>query len=89
MYEQSLTFYLQRPVVLVDYLDEFAFGLQQQPALAMPTIAPFVVQWRAHAAAGVRDIAITRADIAAQLQQEGVPLRIVAQDARRTVIANF
>jgi 4-amino-4-deoxy-L-arabinose transferase-like glycosyltransferase len=89
IYEQSLTFYLQRPVVLVDYLDEFAFGLEQQPALAIPTVDAFVVQWRAHAAAGIRDVAITRADLAAQLQKEGVPVRIVASDARRTIIANF
>jgi 4-amino-4-deoxy-L-arabinose transferase-like glycosyltransferase len=89
IYEQSLTFYLQRPVVLVNYLDEFAFGLEQQPALAIPTVDAFVVQWRAHAAAGIRDIAITRADVAAQLQKDGVPVRIVASDARRTIIANF
>jgi 4-amino-4-deoxy-L-arabinose transferase-like glycosyltransferase len=89
IYEQSLTFYLQRPVVLVNYLDEFEFGLKQQPALAIPTVDAFVVQWRAHAAAGVRDVAITRFDIVDQLKKDGVPLRIVAQDSRRIVIANF
>ena len=89
IYEQSLTFYLRRPVVLVDYLDEFTFGLEQQPALAIPTVAAFAAQWRAHAQAGIKDVAITRADIAAQLQRDGVPVRIVASDARRTVIANF
>jgi 4-amino-4-deoxy-L-arabinose transferase-like glycosyltransferase len=87
-YEQSLTFYLRRTVVLVDYLDEFSFGLQQQPELAMPTVAAFVTQWSADAAAGVRDIAIIRADIFNDLQQKGVPMRVVARDARRTVIAN-
>jgi 4-amino-4-deoxy-L-arabinose transferase-like glycosyltransferase len=89
IYEQSLTFYLQRPVVLVDYLDEFSFGLEQQPQLAIPTVDAFLVQWRAHAAAGIKDIAIIRADLAAKLQQDGVPVRIIAADARRTVIANF
>lgn len=89
IYEQSLTFYLQRPVVLVDYLDEFQFGLEQQPQLAIPKVDTFIAQWRLHAAAGVKDIAITRADLAAQLQKDGVPVRIVAADARRTVIANF
>ncbi|WP_198116878.1 glycosyltransferase family 39 protein [Massilia rhizosphaerae] len=89
IYEQSLTFYLGRPVILVDYRDEFDFGLQQQPELAIPTIPPFVAQWRRDAAAGVHDVAITRPEIAADLQRQGVPLRIVAADARRTVIANF
>jgi 4-amino-4-deoxy-L-arabinose transferase-like glycosyltransferase len=87
-YEQSLTFYLQRPVVLVDYTDEFAFGLQQQPELAIPTVPAFVDQWTRDAAAGVRDVAIIRADIYTDLQQKGVPMRVVAKDSRRTVIAN-
>ena len=89
IYEQSLTFYLGRPVTLVDYRDEFDFGLQQQPELAIPTIPAFLAVWRADAAAGVRNVAITRPEIAADLQRQGVPLRIVAADARRTVIANF
>ncbi len=89
IYEQSLTFYLGRPVTLVDYRDEFDFGLQQQPELAIPTIPAFVARWRADAAAGVRNVAITRPEIAAELKRQGVPLRIVAADARRTVIANF
>jgi len=89
MYEQSLTFYLGRPVVLVDYLDEFEFGLQQQPHLALPTVDAFLVQWRAHAATGIKDVAIMRTDIVTQLQRDGVRLRVVASDARRTVVANF
>jgi 4-amino-4-deoxy-L-arabinose transferase-like glycosyltransferase len=89
IYEQSLTFYLGRPVTLVAYRDEFDFGLQQQPELAIPTIPEFVARWRADAAAGVRDVAITHPEIAADLKRQGVPLRIVAADARRTIIANF
>jgi hypothetical protein len=46
IYEQSLTFYLNRTVTLVDYVDEFSFGLEQQPELAIPTIPAFVQQWR-------------------------------------------
>jgi len=89
MYEQSLTFYLQRPVILVDYLDEFEFGLQQQPALAIPTTAAFLEKWRRDAAAGVKNIAITSDYVARGMQRGGEPVRIVASDARRTVIANF
>lgn len=87
-YEQSMTFYLQRPTVLVDYTDEFSFGLQQQPELGIPTVAAFALQWTRDAAAGVRDIAFIRADIFNDLQQKGVPMRVVARDSRRTVIAN-
>jgi 4-amino-4-deoxy-L-arabinose transferase-like glycosyltransferase len=87
-YEQSLTFYLERPVILVDYWDEFTFGLQQQPELSIPTVPAFVAQWTRDAAAGVRDVAIIRADIYQDLRQKGVPMRVVAEDSRRIVIAN-
>ncbi len=87
IYEQSLTFYLNRTVTLVDYVDEFGFGLEQQPELAIPTRAAWVQQWRQQAASGVKSIAITRPEIVAELKSQGVPLRVVAGDARRTVIA--
>jgi 4-amino-4-deoxy-L-arabinose transferase-like glycosyltransferase len=89
IYEQSLTFYLRRQVILVDYWDEFTFGLQQQPQLSIPTLAAFNEQWTREAKAGVHALAIIRADIAATMQQQGLPVRIVAQDGRRTVIANY
>jgi 4-amino-4-deoxy-L-arabinose transferase-like glycosyltransferase len=88
LYEQSLTFYLGRPVILVEYGDEFTFGLQQQPELSVPTADAFYARWRADAAAGIRNLAIVRADIAATMRQLGLPVRVVAADSRRTVIAN-
>jgi 4-amino-4-deoxy-L-arabinose transferase-like glycosyltransferase len=87
-YEQSMTFYLQRTVTLVDYWDEFTFGLKQQPELSIPTVEAWTTVWRAHASAGIQDIAFIRADIYAKLKEQGVPMRVIAQDARRIVIAN-
>jgi 4-amino-4-deoxy-L-arabinose transferase-like glycosyltransferase len=89
IYEQSLTFYLQRPVTLVDYTDEFAFGLQQEPQRSIPTFDAFARQWQREATQGVRAIAIIREGIVKQMRQLGLPVRVVAQDARRTVIANY
>jgi 4-amino-4-deoxy-L-arabinose transferase-like glycosyltransferase len=88
IYEQSLPFYLQRTMILVDYTDEFAFGLQQQPELAIPTVPAFTARWTADANAGVKDIAIVRPSIFQVLKQQGVPMRVIAEDARRAVIAN-
>ena len=88
MYEQSLTFYMGRPVTLVAFLDEFEFGLQQQPQLAIPTVAAFHDAWRRDALAGRRSVAITKPDIAADLLRQGLPARIVAGDARRVVLVN-
>jgi 4-amino-4-deoxy-L-arabinose transferase-like glycosyltransferase len=89
IYEQSLTFYLRQPVILVDYLDEFSFGLEQEPQRSIPTVAAWVATWRADAAQGKHDLAIIREDIVADLKHQGVPYRVVAADSRRTVIANY
>jgi 4-amino-4-deoxy-L-arabinose transferase-like glycosyltransferase len=88
IYEQSLTFYLQRPVTLVDYRDEFDFGLRQEPYLAMSALDDFVRAWRDDAAHGRPALAIVSPDVLGALQFRRVPLRIVAADARRSVIAN-
>ncbi|PHV08507.1 phospholipid carrier-dependent glycosyltransferase [Janthinobacterium sp. BJB412] len=88
-YEQSLTFYLRRTVVLVDYWDEFTFGLQQQPELSIPTVDGFVAQWNQAAGAGVKALAIMEHDTFAELKQRGVAMRVVAEDSRRMVVANL
>ncbi|QDG70970.1 glycosyltransferase family 39 protein [Janthinobacterium tructae] len=88
IYEQSLTYYLQRPVILVDYWDEFTFGLKQQPELSIPSIEPFITQWTNDANAGVHDMAIISLNRYKELQQRGVPMRVIAEDARRMVVAN-
>lgn len=87
-YEQSMTFYLRRTVTLVDYTDEFSFGLQQQPQLAIPKVADFVARWRSDAAGGRRNLAFIREDIYDALLAQGVPMRVVARDARRIVVSN-
>lgn len=87
LYEQSLTFYLQRRVTPVAYRDEFDFWLQQQPELGIPTIPAFVHQWRADAAAGRPALALIRTDLLAELRRQGLAIRVVAADERRAVIA--
>jgi hypothetical protein len=71
-------------MILVEHTDELAFGLQQQPELWIPTRAAFIEKWRN----GPKSIAVTTPDIYADLQKQGVPMRVLAQDRRRIVIAN-
>ncbi|MES2162305.1 MAG: glycosyltransferase family 39 protein [Pseudomonadota bacterium] len=88
-YEQSMTFYLQRTVVLVDYWDEFTFGLRQQPELSIPTVEAFVVQWNEHIRQGVKVLAILSPEKYAELKNDGLAMRVVAEDTRRVVVANL
>jgi len=89
MYEQSMTFYLRRPVILVEFIDEFDFGLQQQPELAVPTLAGFLERWNGHTAAGEKAVALLSNAAYARLQEAKLPMRVVTRDTRRVVITNL
>jgi hypothetical protein len=84
LYDQTLPFYLRRTMTLVEHADELAFGLQQEPELWLPTMQAFLQQWATKAKA----IAITRHEIFAELEKQGIPMRVIAQDSRRIVITN-
>jgi 4-amino-4-deoxy-L-arabinose transferase-like glycosyltransferase len=87
-YEQSMTFYLQHQVVLVDYGDELTFGLRQQPELSIPTLEGFIARWNGHTAGGVKAVAITNHGAYAELKTRGVVMRVLQEDSRRIVITN-
>ena len=88
-YDQALTFYLRHTTILVDYFDEFSFGLEQQPELAIPTVDAFVDQWTEDAQNGVKDLAIIEEENYQKLQRRGVPMRVITEDPRRMVVANI
>ena len=84
LYEQSLPFYLRRTTIQVAHADELEFGLQQEPQLWLPTLPAFVERWRS----GSKAVAIIRPEIYAELQAQGVPMRVLASDGRRIVATN-
>jgi 4-amino-4-deoxy-L-arabinose transferase-like glycosyltransferase len=88
-YEQSMTFYLRRTVILVNYWDEFTFGLQQQPELSIPTVDGFIARWQEHTAQKVKAMAIVSDEAYQELKTKGVTMRVIAEDSRRLVITNL
>lgn len=82
MYEQTFPFYLKRPVIQVEYQDEFAFGQQAEPGKAIPTVSEFIARWQSapHAMAMLEEPTFR------DLQQQGVAMRPVYQDVRRMVV---
>ncbi len=82
--DHSLLFYLQHTMIMVENPDELQFGLTQQPQLWLPTREAFIQQWTT----GPKAVAVTTPSIYADLQQRGVPMRVIAQDRRRMVIAS-
>lgn len=82
MYEQTLPFYLQRTVTLVQYRDELGFGLDQEPQLGIPTIEEFRTRWLADRDA----FAIMEPNTFEQLKAGGLPMTVAARDTRRVIV---
>lgn len=82
-YEQTLPFYIKRTVTLVDYRDEFDFGLRQQPGLQIATLDEFLVRWENDRKA----LAIMGPDVYQSLAQQGLPMRVLSSDVRRVIVS--
>jgi 4-amino-4-deoxy-L-arabinose transferase-like glycosyltransferase len=82
-FENTLDFYLRRTVTLVAFRDELDFGLAQEPALGIPTFQAFIDRWNADRA----PLAVMGEDVFAKLSAADVPMRVVARDGRRVVVA--
>ena len=81
-YDQTLPFYLRRHVVLVDYVNEFAYGQQQEPDKWIPTLDQFIARWQALP----QGAAYMSGDTWRELRERGVPMRVVFEDPRRLVV---
>ena len=89
MYEYALPFYLQRKMTLVAYAaDGMVLGLKQEPWLWVPDIEQFIARWQAAPAQGRKAVAVVTGGAYATLQERGVPMRVLARDRRRIVIAS-
>jgi 4-amino-4-deoxy-L-arabinose transferase-like glycosyltransferase len=83
MYDQTLPFYLGRTLTLVDYGDEFVFGQSQEPERSIKTMQEFEKRWREDREA----FAVMTEDTYKQLDAEKLPMRVVARDSRRIIVA--
>ncbi len=82
-YDQTLDFYLGRTVILVDFLDELEFGLQQEPGLAIQDPAAFRATWGSRA----DDRAVMEPGRFEALRAAGLPMHVVARDSRHVVVS--
>jgi len=83
MYDQTLPFYLRRTTTLVQYRDELGPGLDAQPELAIDREADWIARWKSLPQA----YALMAPETHAELVAVGVPLRVIASDSRRVLVA--
>ena len=82
-YDQSLTFYLRRPVTLVEYRGELGFGQTLEPGKAIATMAAFVPVWLARPQA----LAVLERPTYQQLQSQGLPMVLRASGPRTYIVS--
>ncbi|MBU1690439.1 MAG: glycosyltransferase family 39 protein [Gammaproteobacteria bacterium] len=81
-YDQTLTFYLKRTLTLVEYQDEMAFGIAQEPDKWLPTIESFKQAWVLQPYA----LAIMPHSTFQQLSQQGLPMRVIGRSVDKTAV---
>jgi 4-amino-4-deoxy-L-arabinose transferase-like glycosyltransferase len=85
MYEQTLPFYLGRPVIMVAHQDELAFGLQQEPHKWLPERRQFEQRWINPQQPAY---ALVPATLWQQYQKTYFPMTTLYRDGRLALIAN-
>ncbi|MDE2309607.1 MAG: glycosyltransferase family 39 protein [Betaproteobacteria bacterium] len=82
-YEQTLPFYLKRTFTLVQYQDEMAFGIMQEPQRWIPDIASFAKVWQAQPEA----LAIIPVYMYQQLKQQELAMKIIFENTQYIVVS--
>ena len=82
-FDQSVPFYLGRPVTLVGYKDELAPGIAAEPGKYVASVEEFLGRWDGHGEA----FAIMTPYFYEKLKEQGLPGRVLARDARRIIVA--
>jgi hypothetical protein len=82
-YDQTLPFYWQRTVELVAYRGELDYGLRYDPQAELPNLEQFTARWNAASSA----YAVMEKRTFGELAARGVPMRELARDANRVLVA--
>ena len=80
--DHTMPFYLGRPTIMVQEPDELAFGVEQEPSKWVPTTEAFVASWKA----GGQAVAMMGPGTYDRLTAQGVPMIVIARDARRVIV---
>jgi 4-amino-4-deoxy-L-arabinose transferase-like glycosyltransferase len=82
-YDQSLPFYLQRLVTLVEWRGELDFGLSLEPHKGMASLEEFVPVWRAQQQA----LAVMEPVTFDTLQRAGLPMVVRARTPHELIVS--
>jgi len=82
MYDQTLPFYLRRPVTVVAFTGELEPGIRADPGRQVPTLADFEARWESAGAA----FAVLPPDTFEALRRAGLPMVLVAEEPKKVLV---
>jgi 4-amino-4-deoxy-L-arabinose transferase-like glycosyltransferase len=82
-YDQTLPFYLERLITLVNYRGELDFGLTQQPELGIDTIEAFTKTWQEQHAA----VAVMSPVVYSERLGMGLAMQIIARQPQQLAVS--
>lgn len=80
--DHTVPFYLGRAMIMVEYPDELEFGVNQEPALWMPTLDAFIARWQEDQTA----YALMVPEQFDALKAQNFPMQEVDRDSRRVIV---
>jgi 4-amino-4-deoxy-L-arabinose transferase-like glycosyltransferase len=81
-YDQTVPFYIGRPLELVDYYDEFEMGLKSEPGRSLASVDEFRADWLRPGDA----MAIMQPGTFETLRKDGLPMQVLHEDPRRVLV---
>ena len=82
-YDQTFPYYLKRTTTIVNFRDELALGLDAEPKKGYPKYPRWIRDWKALP----QGYALMKHDTYDFLAAQGVPMRVLASDPRRVLVA--
>lgn len=80
--DHTVPFYLGRTMIMVESPDELEFGVNQEPALWMPTLDAFIARWQEDQTA----YALMVPEQFDALKAQNFPMQEVDRDSRRVIV---
>jgi len=84
MLDHTVPYYLEHPVIMVNYMDELEFGITQEPRRWIPTIEQWIELWGKNL--DQKAFAIMGWNTYKQLLEKGVKMQIISEDPIRIIV---
>ena len=83
--DHTVPFYLEHPLIMVEFKDELAFGISQEPEKWIPTLEEWMALWIANP--NKKEFALITPHVYQELLQKKLPMEVVAEDPLRIIIS--